>query len=130
MNSHNHIMFGSVDAWFYRVIAGIKSRDPGWRYVVFEPHPIGDLKYAKAYVNTIKGEVGISWERNKDFLIINISLPVNSEGEIRVPKIFDVFIVKEGDKVIYEKKGDLEEDERHIIYKVGSGSYSIKVTRI
>lgn len=129
MNSHNHIMFGSVDAWFYRVLAGIRSKDPGWEYVVFEPHPVGDLKYAKASVKTIRGEVEISWEREEDSLIINVSLPVNSKGEVHLPKIFNNFVIKEGENLIYEKKGDLEEEERYIVYKIGSGSYSFKMLR-
>ena len=32
MNSQNHIMLGSVDAWFYRFLAGIQidSSEAGW----------------------------------------------------------------------------------------------------
>ena len=40
MNSHNHIMFGSVDAWFYRVLAGINV-DPsvfGFRRIMIKPY--------------------------------------------------------------------------------------------
>ncbi|TFG57914.1 MAG: alpha-L-rhamnosidase, partial [Candidatus Aminicenantes bacterium] len=41
MNSQNHIMLGSIDAWFYRVIAGLSPGLPGWRTVRIRPHTLG-----------------------------------------------------------------------------------------
>lgn len=130
MNSHNHIMFGSVDAWFYKVLVGIKPKEPGWKKIIFEPHPVGDLKFAKAFLNTIKGEVEINWEKKEDCFTLNVFIPVNCEGEVRIPKIFDKFVIKEKDKVIYEKFKDLEETEKHVIINVGSGDYSFRVIKI
>jgi alpha-L-rhamnosidase len=37
MNSHNHIMLGSVDAWFYKALAGIRCLEPGWRRIRIQP---------------------------------------------------------------------------------------------
>lgn len=130
MNSHNHIMFGSVDAWFYRVIAGVRVGEPGWNKIIFEPHPVGDLKYAKARLNTIKGEVEINWQKTENTFSMRISVPVNSKGEVHVPKLFERFVVKEGDNIIYEKKGDLEENEKYIVIRVGSGSYNFYMEKI
>lgn len=129
MNSHNHIMFGSVDAWFYRVLAGIKIKEEGWKKIIFEPHPVGDLKFAKASLNTIKGEIEINWEKSENSFVINVSIPVNCEGEVRIPKLFGKFIIKEKEKTIYEKPKDLEETEKYVIINVGSGNYSFSMVK-
>ncbi|HPU43948.1 MAG TPA: family 78 glycoside hydrolase catalytic domain [Dictyoglomaceae bacterium] len=130
MNSHNHIMFGSIDAWFYRVLAGIKPKEAGWNKILFEPHPIGDLKYVKASVNTIKGPVEISWEKNENSFLLSIFIPVNSEGEVRIPKIFDKFVIKENDKIVYEKSGDAIEKENYVSFTLGAGWYFFKLEKI
>ncbi|MCX8171517.1 MAG: family 78 glycoside hydrolase catalytic domain, partial [Candidatus Bathyarchaeota archaeon] len=55
MNSHNHIMFGSVDAWFYKALAGINADPscPGFEKIVIKPHIVGDLTYVGASLRTI-----------------------------------------------------------------------------
>ncbi len=65
MNSHNHIMFGSVDAWFYKALAGINadSSAPGFEKIIIRPQVPGDLSYVSASVNTVRGLVSSSWRK-------------------------------------------------------------------
>lgn len=127
MNSHNHIMFGSVDAWFYKYLVGIRVKDKGWSKILIEPHPVGDLKFVKASLNTIKGEVEVSWNKSEDLFIINVLIPVNSEAEIRIPKLFENLTIKENGKIIYRKPGDIPETNKYIILNRGSGHYIFEV---
>jgi len=64
MNSHNHIMFGSVDAWFYRGAAGILPLEPAWKSVLVAPKTVGKLSHAAATQATPRGPVSVSWSRS------------------------------------------------------------------
>eukprot|EP01113_Clastostelium_recurvatum_P040041 TRINITY_DN6184_c0_g2_i1.p1 TRINITY_DN6184_c0_g2~~TRINITY_DN6184_c0_g2_i1.p1 ORF type:complete len:543 (-),score=68.16 TRINITY_DN6184_c0_g2_i1:118-1746(-) len=68
MNSRNHIMFGSVGAWFYKTLAGIKTGDAygagGLRSVTFAPpNVLSGLSQVSASFNTLNGQVETSWKR-------------------------------------------------------------------
>lgn len=140
MNSHNHIMFGTVDAWFYKVLAGIglDSAGPGFQRIIIKPYPVGDLKYASASVKTTRGIVSSSWARHDRSLVLNVTLPFNSEAKVHIPKIgLEKVIVKEGEKTIWENGSYVggiagitggREDEDYVTFEVGSGSYSFKVS--
>jgi len=138
MNSHNHIMFGSVDAWFYRVLAGIKGLEPGWSKILIEPHLVGDLKYINASVKTLKGLIEVSWEKQEDLVTFTVSVPVNSEAEIRLPKLYSCFAISESSKLIWENgtfyKGtsgifETKESEEYISFTIGSGWYSFRIIK-
>ncbi len=64
MNSHNHIMFGSVDAWFYRGAAGIIPLEPAWKSVLVAPKTVGGLAHAAATQATPRGPISVSWSRS------------------------------------------------------------------
>ena len=64
MNSHNHIMFGSVDAWFYRTLGGIIPLEPLWQLISIAPYAVGALTHAAVSQETIRGTVAVSWSRS------------------------------------------------------------------
>ncbi len=82
MNSHNHIMLGSVDAWFYRAIAGISCLEPGWKRIRIKPGLFGDLKYATARFKTVRGDVYVSWERSNQNFNLICNIPIGAKAEI------------------------------------------------
>ena len=136
MNSHNHIMFGSVDAWFYKVLAGINPDPsaPGFRRVIIKPHIIGDLKYVSASVNTIRGLVSSNWRGGKNSLLLEVTLPVNSEGKVSLPLLgLKNPVVRESGKEVYKDGSYIQsvsgitaakQDNGYITFDVGSGRYS------
>ena len=136
MNSHNHIMFGSIDAWFYKVLAGI-SQDlaaPGFRRVIIKPYIIGDLNYVSTSVNTIRGKVSSSWRREQSTLVVEVTVPVNSEGEVNLPLSgLKNPVIKEGGREIYKNGSYIQgvagitngkRDGGYVTFGVGSGAYS------
>jgi len=139
MNSHNHIMFGTVDAWFYKVLAGIvlDPTGPGFRRIIIKPHPIGDLKYASASLKSIRGTVSSSWVKHDNSLDLNVTLPVNSEAKVSIPKMgLENIIVEESGKAIWKNNSYIEgfagitggrENRDYVTFDVGSGSYSFKI---
>ncbi|MBA7647092.1 Alpha-L-rhamnosidase [subsurface metagenome] len=136
MNSHNHIMFGSVDTWFYKVLAGI-NQDPsaaGFKRVIIKPHIVGDLEHVSASVNTVLGLVSSSWMRGQNSLLLEVTLPVNSEGKVSVPVLgLKNPVVKEGRQVVWKDGSYIQSvtgittgkrGNGYITFDVGSGAYS------
>lgn len=119
MNSHNHIMLGSVDAWFYRTLAGIIQTAPNWRTATIAPHDPGDLTHASATVGTLYGELAVSWHRSGDDFTLDLEVPVGIEAEVRIPRGPAGESLLEGGKQLErpETVGD-----RYVV-SVGSGSY-------
>ena len=139
MNSHNHIMFGSIDAWFYKVLAGINQdlAAPGFKRVIIKPYILGDLNYVSASVKTIRGLVSSSWRRENSSLVVEVTLPVNSEGEVNLPLLgLKVPVIRESGREIYKNNSYLpgitgitagKRDDDYITFNVGSGAYSFWV---
>ncbi len=140
MNSHNHIMFGSVDAWFYKVLAGINvdPAGPGFRRIIIKPYIVGDLKYVSASIKTIRGTVSSSWVRDKDSLVLNVTLPVNTQAKVSLPRMgLESVIIKESGKIIWKDSSYIEgvsgiseggEEDEYVIFNIGSGSYSFEIS--
>lgn len=139
MNSHNHIMFGSIDAWFYKVLAGINidpSR-PGFQRFTVKPYVLGDLSHVSASLRTVRGLVSSSWRKEKDSLTLNVVVPVNSQAKVSVPISGRKDpVVRESGEVIYQHgsyihgvtgifSGTREDD--YIGFELGSGSYSFSM---
>ncbi|HEW91735.1 MAG TPA: alpha-L-rhamnosidase, partial [Thermotogaceae bacterium] len=131
MNSHNHIMLGSIDAWFYRYIAGLSILEPGWKKFRVKPYFVDELKYARAELATLTGNIIVSWEKFDEKFELIVSVPVNTKALVFVP-LMNEGIIKESGKEIFsngkiqdEAEGldFLEVKEGYVIFDVGSGWY-------
>ncbi len=136
MNSHNHIMLGSVDTWFYKTLAGISSLEPGWNTLQIKPFVPDDMNYATASIDTIKGRIYSAWEKIEDKLVITLKIPVGCKAETWIP-IKDIKNeIKEGDRIIWkdgeqpETNSEIEFKElkaNYLIISIGSGYYKFSV---
>lgn len=138
MNSHNHIMLGSVDAWFYKVLAGINidSDAPGFSRIIIRPYLVADLNHVSASVKTIRGIISSSWKKGENSLTLNITLPVNTQAKVGVPKMkLGNVTIKESGKTIWRNGSYLQgipgitggsDEKEYVTFKVGSGSYSFE----
>jgi len=146
-NADSMIMWASIDEFFYNDLAGIKGPDyygpgymsPGWRKIEIKPHVLGDLTSASASIKTVRGMVSSSWKKTDDSLILEVSIPVNSQAKVSIPKmgLKDVIIFEHG-KVIWKDGSyiggvmgitDSNEDADYVTFDVGSGFYSFKLSR-
>jgi alpha-L-rhamnosidase len=137
MNSHNHIMLGSVDAWFYLVIAGLAPAEPGWRRIRIKPHILGDLTHATATVRTIRGDVHVSWEKSEASLNLRIGIPANTLADIHIPLSDKMGTIKEGETTIWSDGKAAEavsgitpvgEEEEYVHLIAGSGFYEFDIS--
>jgi len=139
MNSHNHPMFGSVGSWLYKALAGINLAPDsvGFQKILIQPQMVRDLQSAAGSVETLRGTVISSWSRSAKCTNLDITLPVNSEAEIVLPKFnLTNIVVKESGTVIWAQKKflpgvagifEIKEREGTIVLKVGSGQYSFEL---
>lgn len=135
MNSHNHIMFGTVDSWLYKVIAGINidPSNPAFENFKIKPHMLGDLRYAGASLMTVRGLVSSEWVRADNSLMLKVCVPANSAAEVYIPKMgIENALISESGVVIWRGKEYLamvegitggREEDGFVIFNVGSGSY-------
>ncbi len=88
-SGHCHPMFGSVVAWFYYALAGIKPdiSNPGMKHFYIEPKPVADLKYCKASYNTLYGKINSEWEIDRDGNFkLKVEVPVNTSATVILPE--------------------------------------------
>lgn len=85
--SHNHPMLGSVVAWMFKCIAGLQPdrQLPGFRNVVIRPFFFAELDYAEASYESVRGHIGIRWERLGTKTAIFLDIPCNCSGDVYLP---------------------------------------------
>ena len=94
-----HPMFGSVVAWFYNSLAGIKpdKSNPGMKHFYIEPIPVPELTYCKASYNTLYGKISSSWEIDKNGSFhLTVDVPANTSATIIFPELGDKIEVLSG----------------------------------
>ncbi len=141
MNSHNHPMFGSVGAWLYRTVGGVRVRpdEPGFRRISICPSYLPNMKHAQIFLKTVRGLLEAGWEISDDNLNLIVRIPVGSEAEIIIPNLNPTILrILENETTIWEKgeqRGpkpgilDIKESDRTITVIVGSGQYHFTFER-
>ena len=124
--SRNHIMFGDVSAWFYETLAGIRPdpAQPGFKHIVIQPHPVGDLTWVKAYHDSGYGRIVSEWQREDGKLTMNITIPANTTATVYVPTK-NVAMVMEGAQTAAKATAVrfLRVEDGSAVYEVASGAY-------
>jgi alpha-L-rhamnosidase len=133
MNSLNHIMFGSIDEFFYKDLAGIQMAAPGFKEIRIHPDVQQGLDHATASMKTIRGKVVSSWTREGEAIEMDVTIPANSSARICIPKagLKGLFTVTEGGKIVwsnhtFKQASDItsgNENSDYITFEVGSGEY-------
>ena len=88
MNSHNHIMLGSIDQWLYEQVAGIMPLASGWSVIGFAPARFSKLSFASASVVTPHGKAAIHWERSGTKVTVTLTVPQGCTGLLFLPGMY------------------------------------------
>ena len=86
MNSFNHYAYGSVAAWFYRVILGIKPTSKAYDTIELSPIPSRKMGFAKGKIETRHGTVVSEWVYEGDVIRYTFAIP---DGTVAVCKLTD-----------------------------------------
>lgn len=88
-SSRCHPMFGSVIAWFYNTLLGIRydPEQPGMKHIVISPCPVGDLSFCKGSYRSLYGIVRSEWEIDgEQNFSLKVEVPANTTATLFVPK--------------------------------------------
>lgn len=143
--SDSMIMWATIDEFFYNDLAGIKGPDyhgpgymtPGFKEIEIKPHVLGDLEYARASIETVRGMISSSWEKADESLTLEVTIPVNSRAKVSVPKMeLENVAISESGKTIWKDGSyvngvagitDGSSSADYVTFDVGSGSYFFKL---
>ncbi|MBC8081578.1 MAG: family 78 glycoside hydrolase catalytic domain [Hymenobacter sp.] len=120
--SHNHVMFGSIDAWFYRQLAGIQAGPAGEGYgqLVIRPYfPTTGLNKVRASIETMKGTVASSWQRTGTAVAMTVEIPVNTTAQVVLPAAATSLTLNQ------KTTKSTRSADGQTAFTLGSGSYAI-----
>ncbi|MGC8625131.1 MAG: family 78 glycoside hydrolase catalytic domain [Phycisphaerae bacterium] len=126
MGSHMHIMFGSVCAWMFHDLAGIKPDPdaPGFRQFTVRPvYPPG-LTWVRAYHLSPYGQIDSAWRRDGKRFTMDITIPASTSAKIYFPHT-DVRAIQESGRLAASAPGLNFEGVQQgcSVFKATSGTY-------
>ena len=77
----NHIWGAAPGNIIMRELIGVKPVSPGWNKFQIKPQ-LGELKWAKAKVPTIKGAVTVEYNQTGETFLMKVRVPGNTEAEV------------------------------------------------
>ncbi|MEM7331275.1 MAG: family 78 glycoside hydrolase catalytic domain [Chloroflexota bacterium] len=130
MNSFNHYAYGAIGDWLYRVVAGLSPDEslPGFKQAIIKPRPGGNLRYAKAELETVNGRFRIHWYFKEEDFFIEVVVPANASAKIYFPTS-TISGVRESGRPLTQLRGVRETHSRNkqLTAIMGSGSYKFKI---
>ena len=135
MNSGNHVMLvGDLMIWYHEYLAGISAdpTQPGFKHIIMKPHPVGDLKFAKATHRSPYGLISSEWrksgdwQRNEEKFEWNIEVPANTTATVYVPAMRKKNVTESGNPLGQARGVKLLRGEGdRIVLQLGSGKYKL-----
>ena len=104
--SKNHVMMGSIDAWFYKYIAGIQldENNPAFSSFIIKPHLLDGLNYAEGKTETIRGTIASKWKIESGKFKFEVEIPFNTSAKVFIPTNENVELF-EGSTPVKEAEG-------------------------
>ncbi len=136
--SYNMKVFGSIDKFFFKNLAGIRPIERGYRKIAVKPEVVGDLSFVEAEVDTVRGPVAVRWEREESTFALDLSIPANTRAQLCLPILgLERVEVSEGGKLFWRQgkllrsppglKGGTETKDC-LVFEIDSGSYRFKLS--
>ena len=130
--SKNHVMMGSIDAWFYKYLAGIQQQEQSLAFssVEIKPFLADSLGYVKGEIETLRGKIFSEWKKANGILTLSVKIPFNTSALIYVPADENASISEGGVPVGMSLEIlMLGYKDGARIFKVPSGNYSFSVNK-
>jgi len=125
-SSQNHFMLGHIMEWFYSDLAGIKATadGPGFKKIIIRPSPVGDLKWARGSLETVRGRIKSEWKIEGGKFRLSVSIPANTTAWIYLPAALGGRVRESGRPA--EKSEAIKAIglvEGRAVFEIGSGRY-------
>lgn len=129
-------MLGSVEKFFYKDVAGIGLKKPGYRTFQIRPAVIDDLTSASATMDTVRGRIEVEWERAAGSFTLCTAVPTNTRATVSVPVAgMENATITEGGMCVWSNGAFAAgvdgitagiPDGDYTTFNVGSGRYTFK----
>ena len=128
MNSFNHYAYGAIGDWMYKNIAGIdlSEKDPGYKKILIKPTPGGEITNAEGKYESIYGTIKSAWEVKGGKILIDVSIPGNTEAKIILPHANLSEVTESGNKLQIIKYINSKQSEKDVLIELGSGDYKFE----
>ena len=131
-SSQNHFMLGHIIEWFYHDLAGLGSdpAGPGFKKIIIRPQPVGDITWARASYDSIRGKIISDWKIADGALTLHATIPPNSTATVFVPAKSAGEVTEHG-LPIERSPGVkfLRQEAARAVFEVGSGQYEFRAPR-
>jgi alpha-L-rhamnosidase len=128
-SSQDHFMLGQIQEWFYHDLTGIgcDPTGPGFKKIIINPQPVGDVTWVKASYDSIRGKIVSNWKRDGDKFTMSVTIPANTTATIFVPAR-SADAVTESGKTAGQSKGVkfLRMENDRAVFAVEAGEYTFK----
>lgn len=126
--SMNHIMFGEINAWYYKALGGIfpDENQPGFKNIILKPNFVSGLSHFEASHNGPYGDIVSSWQRKGKAVEYNVTVPANSTATLHL----NGKNIRENNKALNKnpliQTVKAEHDQHVVKLKAGSYRFTIK----
>ena len=129
--SHNHIFMGDCVNWYVRTLVGINPDPtaPGFKHIIIKPQPLGDLTFAEARYESVRGPISCRWDRNGDEFKLKLQIPANTTATVYLPTT-NADSIREAGQPLAEVAGVTlkETADGAALLEIGSGTYGFTTT--
>lgn len=127
MNSFNHYSYGAIGEWLYSHVAGlsIDVENPGYKHILFQPHPGGGLTNARAEIESMYGLVESSWKIKEGKFMYEVSIPANATATVTLPNAKGKAVLLNA-KPLNEERLKMASASEDVLIKLGSGNYTFE----
>ena len=85
MNSLNHYSYGSIEAWMYGYICGIRPMEAGFKKAILAPHPDQRLGRAACRLQTAAGIYRSEWHYDENGKVhYEIEIPFDASAQVTI----------------------------------------------
>jgi hypothetical protein len=125
-SSMDHFMLGHIMEWFYSDLAGI-GRDEdsiAFNHILIKPAPVGDVTWARAGYDSVRGPISSSWKTNGGQFTLDITIPPGATADVYIPAANPDPITESGKPAAQSDNVKfLRADRGASIFTVESGHY-------
>jgi alpha-L-rhamnosidase len=130
--SHNHPMFGSISAWFFRWLGGIQPTADaiGFDRIEIRPQVVSDLKWVKCSHRSIRGRIESNWSITDTGVSFEFVIPPDTTATLELPARAGDELT-EGGRAVTEAGGikKLSSGPGVRRLQIGSGRYQFSLRR-
>ena len=114
----------------HEYLAGIRPGAPGFKTIIIQPEPVGDLTWARAEYDSIRGRISSEWHQSATQFDLQVAIPANTTATVYLPAK-DIPSVTEGGQALAKITGlkSVKMEAGRAVLEIGSGSYHFESGR-